>query len=1043
MRWTKILPLIPVVILLCIAASSSLEASGDSGTGVGIEGAVFNPDTDSVVVSGSASADVVLLQITGGGVDPTPYAFAAVTGGKFSASISVSGYPDGTYAVTVFTSGTDVDRCEVKIERIAKTVGIVGGSSVSVFLGETGSVRFLLTGCTATDIQMSAGDSSIIDLGKMSEDGTVLFIGNRIGSTTIKAVVGDSSATYSVEVKEKPVVQQKRTYTFDIRVTQDYGNLDFGTSGYSESDLRSGITISAEEYNAAAALKAACAASGIPFTMNDDPSHIYYGWIGQMFGLEQYQSPDETVWTYWIQYHNGSYNQFTLGYFTDGGSFTLVWGSTLEDGSSPGGGKKDDKTPAVDAGGSTTTTTTTTGKDEKGNTFTRTETVRVDPDGTATTAITTTTAGKDGGTTGTEIRTVTRVDGTSVGTTTTMTVDKDGNATVRKETREIDSEGRVTGSSVSVSTTTTDSDGSKRTVVTTTAVSSDGSTAESRAETVTRAETDGNGRMTVVSTTTSTAPDGTTGTTGIETSRSERTNADGSRTETVEERTRASDGSSISTSTETTVGRDGSRTVKETVVETDGGGKLVGTTVVESRTSVSGGVTATESTEIRSDADGRVTGSTESTVSTSVSEGVTTTIGRTVVRGADGNTAVTTETVTSRSTASDGSRIVKVSTTETDAASGSTAVTVSERTESKDGSVVTSSITRTEKTASGGRTETDEITVERTGDERTVNRTLTEKASDADGRTTQDTRIEIQETETSSGTIRIERREARAGGPVSTDETVTIGAEDGSVRTCTSVSIVDGRTAKAESSTVIRASGTEVGADIVKVAVEQSSAAMGRTSLPPESISRTFEVESGEGTGAVISSEALGMISGHGAGLRISGSGGSSSISVGSDACGSLSGRSGGPVRLGMRDGVHEELPDAQKGVVGDRFFVVLTAMCGDTRVHELGGTATVTFGYAVPDGTDASRLFISHVDDRGQKTRVESYYDAQAGRFVMTVDHFSVFMVDAESDEPAPQPDPEPADGGSGTGWTAIAVAVVAMVVIAAAVLVIRSRKV
>ncbi|MCL2148076.1 MAG: Ig-like domain-containing protein, partial [Methanomassiliicoccaceae archaeon] len=83
------------------------------------------------------------------------------------------------------------------------------------------------------------------------------------------------------------------------------------------------------------ALEKACADNGIPLmlvTTQDGNSNSLKGWIGNLFGLGD-ESRGDGIWTYWAQYKDGNYNQFTLGYYTDGGNFQITRLTSTEDGS--------------------------------------------------------------------------------------------------------------------------------------------------------------------------------------------------------------------------------------------------------------------------------------------------------------------------------------------------------------------------------------------------------------------------------------------------------------------------------------------------------------------------------------------------------------------------------------------------------------------------------------------------------------------------------------------------------------------------------------
>lgn len=105
---------------------------------------------------------------------------------------------------------------------------------------------------------------------------------------------------------------------------------------YTEDDLRAGFTISAEGPDAATALASACRAAGIPLVQYYSPDGTLRGWITSMFGLGDVNMGNG-IWKYWVQYHNGVYNEWSLGYYTDGGDFNLIYDMTAEDPNNPSG----------------------------------------------------------------------------------------------------------------------------------------------------------------------------------------------------------------------------------------------------------------------------------------------------------------------------------------------------------------------------------------------------------------------------------------------------------------------------------------------------------------------------------------------------------------------------------------------------------------------------------------------------------------------------------------------------------------------------------
>ena len=323
----------------------------------------------------------------------------------------------------------------------------------------------------------------------------------------------------------------------------------------------------------------------------------------------------------------------------------------------------------------------------------------------------------------------------------------------------------------------------------------------------------------------------------------------------------------------------------------------------------------------------------------------------------------------------------------------------------------------------------------------TVVKTNTENVveKDSSGKVLNETREERTEETGAGGTVISESSEKKENGKSTESKNVVSTAADGSSETKVEATIVDGKVEKAESTTVIATTEGKVGADAAKAAVERSADAISRAGIDAKDVEKTFEV-----SGASVSVEpgALGAIADHGAGLRFSASE-KDSVHLDGDACRSLSGQEEA-IDLSMSEGQDKDLLDAQKGAVGDRFFIVLDAVVGDKRIHDLGGKASVSFGYTPAEGENISKLRVWYVDDEGNRHVVEgSLYDSEMGGFTMELTHFSVYMVAEDSSAPSPEPEPS-GDDDEGSGSSNIAIVAIAVVVIAAivAVAVIRMRK-
>lgn len=130
------------------------------------------------------------------------------------------------------------------------------------------------------------------------------------------------------------------------------------------------------------------------------------------------------------------------------------------------------------------------------------------------------------------------------------------------------------------------------------------------------------------------------------------------------------------------------------------------------------------------------------------------------------------------------------------------------------------------------------------------------------------------------------------------------------------------------------------------------------------------------------------------------------------------------PISISMNGVQKEELTDAQKEAVGNGLVFRFEASAGDEKIHELGGTVTVSVKYEPKEGEDVSALKAYYVDDEGELHLVGGYYDG-SGHFVFDTDHFSYYVVKGAQE-----------NGGGDDGDMTVYVAVAAVAIILLAVL-------
>lgn len=131
------------------------------------------------------------------------------------------------------------------------------------------------------------------------------------------------------------------------------------------------------------------------------------------------------------------------------------------------------------------------------------------------------------------------------------------------------------------------------------------------------------------------------------------------------------------------------------------------------------------------------------------------------------------------------------------------------------------------------------------------------------------------------------------------------------------------------------------------------------------------------------------------------------------------------PISISMNGVQKEELTDAQKEAVGDGLVFRFEASAGEEKIHELGGTVTVSVKYEPKEGEDVSALKAYYVDDEGELHLVGGYYDG-SGHFVFDTDHFSYYVVKGAQEN----------GGGDNGGDMTVYVAVAAVAIILLAVL-------
>lgn len=373
-------------------------------------------------------------------------------------------YSSDVYVDITATAGTVSATCKVKVNYADVPLLKYLHNMV---VGESQSISMTLPeGFDGNDVQWRISGNEVKINGSGEE---ITVVAEYEGKVTITAIVGGLyRSTCILDIGPRPITND--TYVFNLRILSmdDAEKADVGTSGFNAMDLSNGIVLSAYGSNAGSALENALNQQGIPCEFYSGGNIKY--WVNQIFGLKQFQYPNGD-WKYWIQYHDqstypesSSYNEWTLGHYTKGGTFDLIYGITNLDGQvvDPGEHESEDITENPDGsktiveikgdGSSTETTISSDGKTET--------VVEKDANGNLTSS-TVTKKNDDGSIDSTK----TNADGSkeiiNVSAPETTKAD-DGTIKTEQITTKVgtDSEGNITGSSETTLTVVENNDGS-------------------------------------------------------------------------------------------------------------------------------------------------------------------------------------------------------------------------------------------------------------------------------------------------------------------------------------------------------------------------------------------------------------------------------------------------------------------------------------------------------------------------------------------------------------------------------------------------------
>ncbi len=320
---------VAVLMLLAAAVAASLPAlSSDSDADQSsVELTAVYAD-GMVHVEGTAPSWVssMRFEVYEGGVQVTR-AFAIVSNQSFSADIRCEIGDSATLKAIATSVGTTSQTSFWPIEvphDIEVTSVAIDEESLTLRVTDTYTLSATVRPSNAThpEVTWSSSNTSAVTV---DQDGNLAALS--IGTSTITATAGGKTDTCQVDVLPDA------TFTFFLRMDFCADEADFGSSGYDADDLREGITLTSQGHDAGAALETVLNSVGIPcsFYSGDSGSEALMYWVDDIFGLGDVYY-DNGLWRYWIQFHDGVYNDLTLGYYKDGGNFSLIYGMTEESG---------------------------------------------------------------------------------------------------------------------------------------------------------------------------------------------------------------------------------------------------------------------------------------------------------------------------------------------------------------------------------------------------------------------------------------------------------------------------------------------------------------------------------------------------------------------------------------------------------------------------------------------------------------------------------------------------------------------------------------
>ncbi len=317
--------LLSIVLLLNCFSDSSDAGSIDVSIGdIHYEDGVL---TASGVVVGDYGSSLQYFVTGNDLLEPYSYVVPA-SDGSFSIVYPIGIIDDGTYLLNILAKDGSVYSKEFQVQTTVEVTftlkqnhviplnGTVLLTNLIIDVQPIGIASFIEWSVEGHSVEISDGFASAISTGSSVLTG-VLNYGNQ---TIIQ------NCTITVMEDVVPPEPAGEEYSFFIQAKMDADIACIGTQ-YLASDLRSGLVLTARGDNAADALNKACNSNGIPVELGMRKGTE--GWVVHLFNVGDEQQPDGT-WKYWVQYHDGKYNDWTLGHYTEGGYFELIYTITAE-----------------------------------------------------------------------------------------------------------------------------------------------------------------------------------------------------------------------------------------------------------------------------------------------------------------------------------------------------------------------------------------------------------------------------------------------------------------------------------------------------------------------------------------------------------------------------------------------------------------------------------------------------------------------------------------------------------------------------------------